>query len=420
MEKNMKQMLTGIVLVLFTSSALAGDLMSERTGFKTVLMKKEKIEEVLPEPPAEVFKIVRYKTEIGEMSAYLSRHQNEPNQKRPAIVWLTGGFPTSSPGDYLWLDTDANNEQSARIYRHYGIVMMFPTLRGRVKGNPGIVEQFYGEVNDVIGAGNYLKSLDYIDPEQVYLGGHSTGGTLALLVAEATDVFAAVICLGPSSGDYGKERANYEWKEKEIRLRSPKHFLSHIRKQTFIIEGQLGNADSLAELQALQKATPNSNVTIASVTGADHFNVIHPVNAIFAKAIAEAKGAPLNIDVKNLIEPAYRVYARKTQETNDLRILADLRSKGRLIEGKQKIQSVLYARKKKHLTSAVAEANQRGISATAIIEAKDEHGKPYYATTLSKDIPIASLKSLFALSKAFKEIAETNQLHYDYWTIAGK
>ncbi len=159
----MRHVLIVIVLAFFTSSALAGDLISERKGFKTVLTKKEKIEEVLSEPPAEVFKIVKYKTEIGEMFAYLSRHKIEPNQKRPAIVWLTGGFPTSSPGDYLWQDADVNNEQSARIYRRHGIVMMFPILRGRVKGNPGFVEQFYGEVNDVISAGKHLKSLEYID-----------------------------------------------------------------------------------------------------------------------------------------------------------------------------------------------------------------------------------------------------------------
>ncbi len=110
-------------------------------------------------------------------------------------------------------------------------------------------------------------------------------------------------------------------------------------------------------------------------------------------------------------------YARKARETTDLRILADLRSEGRLIEGKQKVRSDFYARKKEYLTPVLAEAKRRGMSATAITERKSEDGESYFVTTLSKVIPITSLQTLFALSKSFQEIADKNELYYDYWTI---
>ena len=416
----MKRLLIGMVSLLLTSSAFASGLLSEREGFKTTLEKKERHAEPLPIPPAEIFQVVKFKTEIGEMSAYLSQHSIASNEKRPAIVWLTGGFPACLPDDFLWRDTEVDNEQSARIYRKQGIVMMFPTLRGRLKENPGVVEQFYGEVTDVISAGKYLKSLDYVDPRRVYLGGHSTGGTLALLVSEATDIFAGVICLGPSSDHYGKERAPYAWEEKEIHLRSPKHFLSYIRSPTYIIEGELGKAHDLGELIALNKKAPNGNVHIAFVRGANHFNVIHPVNAVFAKAILESKNGALAINMKEQIEPAYLDYVRTYQETTDLKTLASLRSNGRLIEGRQNVRASFYAWKEEHLASLIEDARKQGIAATEITKGKTKDGKTYFSTTLSKVIQIDSLGEVFALSRSFREIAERSNLFYDYWTIAGE
>ena len=416
----MRYPLIAMVLVLFTYPALAENLLSERAGFTTVLNKQEKMQDELIKPPSDIFNIVKYNTELGEMSAYLSHPKIADKEKRAAIVWLTGGFPTSSPGDYLWTEIDVENEQSARIYRNYGIVMMYPTLRGGIKGNPGVVEQFYGEVNDVISAGKYLRSLDYIDPERVYLGGHSTGGTLALLVAEATDIFAGVISVGPTSDHYGKKRANYDWKDKEIHLRSPKNFLSYIRKPTYIIEGEFGKAGHFKDFQDQQNVKPNSNIKTALVTGANHFTVLHPINSIFAKAIAQGNSSLLSINMKTQLEPAYLSYARKVQETTDLRILANLRSQGLLLEGKKQVQSHVYARNKESLISVAIQAKAQAMSVTEITQQKSNDGSTYFMTTLSKVIAMTSLQTLFDLSNSFKKIAEDNQLYYDYWTIENK
>jgi dipeptidyl aminopeptidase/acylaminoacyl peptidase len=61
--------------------------------------------------------------------------------------------------------------------------MMFPSLRGG-NDNPGRHGGFYGEVDDVLAAHDYLSRQPYVDPKRIYPGGHSTGGTLALLTAE--------------------------------------------------------------------------------------------------------------------------------------------------------------------------------------------------------------------------------------------
>ncbi len=62
--------------------------------------------------------------------------------------------------------------------------MMYPSLRG-AHDNPGQPEGLFGEVDDMLAAITYARKLDYVDPERVYLVGHSTGATLALLTAAA-------------------------------------------------------------------------------------------------------------------------------------------------------------------------------------------------------------------------------------------
>lgn len=267
-------------------------LLEKRAGFETQLLEKETSPWSLDTPPKGVLNLINYDTSIGEMEAYVSPAPKK-GTRSPAIIWLSGGFPGSSPGSWLWDEPKLANEQIASIYRDSGIVTMYPALRGRSSNNPGVVECFYGEVNDVIDAHRYLSKLDYVDPDKIYLGGHSTGGTLALLVAAATDVFAGVISLGPTQDDYGQDYAPYEWTEKERNLRAPIHHLDSIKSITYIIEGDGGNYYSL---QMLDEENHNPLVKIIAVRDADHFQIIHPVNTIFANEINASEDGSLSID----------------------------------------------------------------------------------------------------------------------------
>src|SRR5690606_3682486 len=89
-----------------------------------------------------------------------------------------------------------SDDQSASAYREAGMLMMFPTLRGG-NDNPGRREAFWGEVDDVLAALEAARRLPYVDPQRIYLGGHSTGATLALLVAASGASVNAVVALGP-------------------------------------------------------------------------------------------------------------------------------------------------------------------------------------------------------------------------------
>lgn len=55
-------------------------------------------------------------------------------------------------------------------------MMMFPSQRGG-NDNPGKREGFLGEADDILAATDHLEKLPHVDPDQIYLGGHSTGGT---------------------------------------------------------------------------------------------------------------------------------------------------------------------------------------------------------------------------------------------------
>jgi dienelactone hydrolase len=73
---------------------------------------------------------------------------------------------------------------------------MQPALRGS-NGNPGRNECLF---DVVIAAARFLRERPDVDPTGVYLGGHSTGGTLALLAAESTDLFRLSPRLAPYPG----------------------------------------------------------------------------------------------------------------------------------------------------------------------------------------------------------------------------
>jgi dipeptidyl aminopeptidase/acylaminoacyl peptidase len=209
-------------------------------------------------------------------------------QRHPAIVWVVGGFHNSI--DEAWLPADPSNDQSARAFREAGIVLMMPSLRGG-NDNPGKRESFYGEVADVIAAGEFARGLDYVDPERVYLGGHSTGGTMAVLVAEATRRFRAVFAFGPVANvaSYGRDQLVFDTAdEEEVRLRSPMHFTAAIQTPTWIIEGTEPPSNAGAVPYLRQDAPPALHAF--AVPGASHFSILSPVTKLLARKIVADVG----------------------------------------------------------------------------------------------------------------------------------
>jgi alpha/beta superfamily hydrolase len=269
-------------------------LSDARRGFTTKLVRQVKTGEPVPQPPTGVLKSVKYQSPIGEMAAYVSPAPGD-GKRHPAIIWLFGGF-ANSIDQIAWHKGPATNDQSAVVFREAGILMMYPSFRGG-NNNPGFTESFYGEVDDVIAAADYVSKLDYVDTNRIYLGGHSTGGTLAMLVAESTDRFRSVFCFGPVTTvvGYGTDQLTFDTNNrKELELRAPVKWLEKINRPAFVFEGT-SEPSNISSLRALSRATRNPKVHFLPVEGATHFTILRPISRLIAQKILRDDGAEPNI-----------------------------------------------------------------------------------------------------------------------------
>jgi Fe-S cluster assembly iron-binding protein IscA/alpha/beta superfamily hydrolase len=265
----------------------AMSLAEARRGFKTQLARRDSKGRAAPEPPPNVLRRIRYDAPAGKSAAYLTPEPKD-GKRHPAIVWVTGG-DCNSIDEGCWRDEIPAIDQSASAYRKAGIVMMFPALRGG-NDNPGVKEGFFGEVEDVLAAAEFLRAQAYVDPDRVYLGGHSTGGTLVFLVAEYSDRFRAVFSFGPAKDvvGYGPRYNPFHLSDRtECQLREPGRWMHSVRVPLFVFEGTGGRAD---DLRAMARTSKNPKVRFFEVKGADHFNVLSPTNRLIAERILKDTG----------------------------------------------------------------------------------------------------------------------------------
>jgi acetyl esterase/lipase len=268
-------------------------LTEARRGFVTKLAANSHSGSAPTEPPPDVFRLVHYDSPAGKLAAYLTPDPGD-GQKHPAIVWITGGDCNTI--DALWEAAPRDNDQTAAAYRKAGIVMMFPSLRGG-NNNPGRHEGFLGEVDDVVAAAKFLAQQGYVDRRRIYLGGHSTGGTLVMLVAASTDGFRAVFSFGPAAdvSGYGPEYLPFDTANpRELELRSPGRWLSSVESPLFVFEGndEPSNIDSL---RAMSRASTNSLIRFLPVGGVSHFSILAPTNELIAAKILHDEGSETSI-----------------------------------------------------------------------------------------------------------------------------
>jgi dienelactone hydrolase len=116
------------------------------------------------------------------------------NKKYPAVLFLHGGFCF-----------DESDWNEIRAFRDAGFVVMLPNRRGENR-QPGDFTMFYDEVDDVIGAAEYLRQQPYIDDKRIYVAGASTGGTLTMLAALTYPHFRAAASFSGSPDAVGYTR----------------------------------------------------------------------------------------------------------------------------------------------------------------------------------------------------------------------
>lgn len=265
-----------------SASSRAESLSAARQGFKSNLQPAAGERKAVPAPPNNTFSLVTYDAPTGKFPAYLTPDPGD-GKKHPAILWITGG-DCNSIGP-VWVPGSGGGDQTASAYRRAGLVMMFPSLRGGNQ-NAGQKEGFLGEVDDVKAAGEYLAKLPYVDSKRIYLGGHSTGGTLVLLVAECSDQFRAVFSFGPvhDVSGYPPQFTPFNTRDRaEVEVRSPGLWLETITSPTFVFEGTKDG--NLPALEIMAKASKNPKVRFFPVQGADHFTLLSPVNKLLAGKI---------------------------------------------------------------------------------------------------------------------------------------
>jgi acetyl esterase/lipase len=266
-------------------------LAEARRGFTTRPLPRPAADPA-PAPPPNVFRLLRYDSPAGKLAAYLTPDPRD-GRKHPAIVWITGGDCNTI--DELWNERPRQNDQTAAAYRKAGIVLMFPSLRGG-NDNPGQREGFFGEVDDILSAADYLARQSYVDPQRIYLGGHSTGGTLVMLVAESSSRFRAVFSFGPADDvrGYPPEFLPFDTSNpKELELRSPGRWLHSVGSPLFVFEGTVkGNMDSL---RAMARASTNPFIHFHPIKGVSHFSILAPINELVAAKILGDTGPKSNI-----------------------------------------------------------------------------------------------------------------------------
>jgi acetyl esterase/lipase len=271
------------------TTAPSTPLSEARAGFTTHLTYDANAHRPAPTPPAGVLDLVRYPSAVGDLVAYVTPDPAD-GQRHPAIIWIVGG--DNNTIEDVWSHQPASNDQTATPLRKAGIVTMYPSQRGG-NMNPGRKEGFLGECDDVLAAARYLAALPYVDPNRIYLGGHSNGGTLALLVAELPNPFRAVFSLGPAATPnlFNDPRVTpFDTDDKqELLVRAPGAWLESVQTPTWVAEGAR-KFSNLASLRLMKRVPHNDRVHFTVLEGYDHFTEVRPTIARIAREILADDG----------------------------------------------------------------------------------------------------------------------------------
>ena len=246
-------------------------LESKRKNFNTYLYyqgpaPQDYDEEDPPEGVSEIY----YMSGDLSLKAWVSDDSLD-GEKHPAVVYIHGGFAFGSPD---WYDAEA--------YLDAGYVLMTPTLRGE-NGNPGNYELLYGEVADAIAAGEYLKTLSYVDPKRIFLSGHSTGGGIAMLASMLPSPYKAIATFGATCDN--DVTFNNEWIDIvpfdfenpfETDLRNPMTNLDSIQTPLYVYIGRQ-ETGLLNESKSFVNAAKKLGKTCEFIQmKGDHFDSLYP------------------------------------------------------------------------------------------------------------------------------------------------
>lgn len=277
-------------------------LAQARAGFETQVPKGRPAKGYdglpAPVPPRGVFQRVNVAGPAGRLVTYLTPDPKD-GKKHPAVVWAHGGF--GGIDDWFWTPAKRSNDQTAGAFREAGIVLAVGSWRAE-NDNPGDYQLYYGEVDDFLAIRDHVARLPYVDPDRIYLAGHSSGGTLVLLAAELSDQFRAAFSIGgdPVFSPEGYERFGgvpFDSRQaQEVDLRSSASFVHSIRRPTFYFEGRsvsVGAAQWMAD-EAARRGTPFKAFVALH---ANHFDILAPLTELLARKILTDTATASGIEI---------------------------------------------------------------------------------------------------------------------------
>ncbi len=282
MKKYATLLMTGMMLLALCACRSVGvpdepgkeqDIMrfkNDRDDFKTnLLVKGPSPQSYDEETPPEGVTEVTYQSGEYALKAWLSDDPSD-GKRHPAVVYVHGGFAF---GLSDWEDVKA--------YLSAGFVLMTPMLRGE-NDNPGYFEGFYGEVDDVIAAGEFLKQQSYVDADRIYLSGHSSGGTISMLCSMLPSPYKAVATFGasPDQKEFWEAWADIApfdvEDESETDIRSPLKYIDSIQKPLFVYVAREDVGYHILSEQLVETAAEyGKDCEFISMKG-DHWSALQP------------------------------------------------------------------------------------------------------------------------------------------------
>jgi dienelactone hydrolase len=246
----------------------------------------------LPDAPMDQYSVSYYRGGDNRVLPGFVSANPADGLRHAAVIWLGDG-DSNSLGKF-WLDADGEQPEHLRSLVAAGIVVMHPVLRGG-NNDTGQSEGLYGEVDDVLGAVEHLQQLGFVDPNYIYLAGHGSGATLAMLAAESGVKVAGVFAFDPVA-EFDERTAatlfgdqfntvSKSVRAQELRLRSPMYWLHGVTSPTYVLTAALDSAFS-AHADKLCAQSENEQVRCIRVEGADHASVVGRVSTVIAARLA--------------------------------------------------------------------------------------------------------------------------------------
>lgn len=237
------------------------DYAEVRKEFRTVLLRKGPApQEWGTSTPGPGVTEVQFESSGNNLKAWLS-HPNDKSKHR-GLIFLHGGCSFEN-GD--WAMTEP--------FQRAGYLVLAPILRGE-NGQKGSFSFFYDEVGDVLAATEYLSRQPEVDAANIFIAGHSFGGTLALLSAMATNRFRAGVAFSacPDVRRYLQsmpEVAVFDPKDsREILVRSPYAYATSFKCPIRMIYGaEEAGLDLLTRITATTASQHGLDVAAIKVPG---------------------------------------------------------------------------------------------------------------------------------------------------------